>query len=355
MVVCCHRIHLCSTTAPYQSCRNQQVDERRQKDAPYDRVDRVCIQTCSSCSFLRFGVFSVWTGVDPSLPKSELLIRTEGGDIVDVHIECASQHMAWAIVAFCWEGTLICFSAAVAFQSRNIPQAFNESRVVGNMSYAFFIFLAFRLLIFFMPTSVLQPSAKNGITSLLLTVESLAAISLYFGPKFLSIYRGEDDSERGARSIVSSGVSMLTSKVDPICPMCGGLKKEGKHQKEARDKPKIITHAKTEDLSRLESTEIDYTERSENQKSSTEFVDVEKNSAVDYNENDADVEEIPSKAVEPNCTSLEADDAENSVEFDGVKTCDEDEGFNDFQQFLKSPSEVAPQMDTNEEKPSNKE
>ena len=38
---------------------------------------------------------SVWTGVDPSLPKSELIIRTEGGNIVDVHIECVSQHMVW--------------------------------------------------------------------------------------------------------------------------------------------------------------------------------------------------------------------------------------------------------------------
>lgn len=144
---------------------------------------------------------------------------------------------------------------------------------------------------------------------------------------------------------------MLTSKVDPICPMCGGLKEEGKHQKEARDKPKIITRATTEDLSRLDSiTETDFPERSEDQKSPTEFVDVEKNSAVDYNENDADVEKIPSKAVEPDCTSLEADDAENSAEFDGDKTCDEGEGFNEFQQFLNSPSEVAPQMDINEEK-----
>ena len=134
---------------------------------------------------------------------------------------------------------------------------------------------------------------------------------------------------------------MLTSKVDPICPMYGGLKEEGKSQKETRDKPRIITHAKTEDLSRLEPTEIDYPDQSENQKSLTEFVDVEKNSAVDYNENDAQAEEISSKAVGPDGTSLEAGDAENSAEFDGDKTCDEVQGFNNFQQFLKSPSHGA--------------
>ena len=124
---------------------------------------------------------------------------------------------------------------------------------------------------------------------------------------------------------------MLSSKDDPICPMCGGNKKEGKSQKEAEDRPKIITHAKTEDLSCLEDTEVDYPEGAENQKSLTEFIDVEKNSTADDNESDADVKEFPSKGVEPNCTSLEAGNAENSAEFDGgghVTTTKDSTNFN---------------------------
>jgi len=88
------------------------------------------------------------------------------------------------IIAFSFEAILICFSAAVAFQSRKIRQAFNESRVVGNMAYTFFLFLLFRALAFFLPSSLIQPSLKNGITSLLLTLESLVGMGLYFGTKF---------------------------------------------------------------------------------------------------------------------------------------------------------------------------
>lgn len=91
------------------------------------------------CVLIVILFLSLWTGIDPPVPKSELVLRTETGNTVDEHVQCSSDHMAWELIAFSWEAFLICSAAAVAFISRNIRQAFNESRVVGNVTYSMFI------------------------------------------------------------------------------------------------------------------------------------------------------------------------------------------------------------------------
>ena len=68
-------------------------------------------------------------------------------------------------------------------------QAFNESKVVGNMAYSSFFFFVFRVMLYIMPDSVIQPSLKNAITGLLITFESFVVMGLYFGPKFRAIYK----------------------------------------------------------------------------------------------------------------------------------------------------------------------
>ena len=131
---------------------------------------------------------SIWTGVDAPVPEETLSLRNEGGAIVDVHVQCTSSHRVWEVIAYSWEGILICCAAAVAFISRNIIQAFNESRVVGNMAYSSFFFFVFRVLVYLLPDSVIQPSLKNAITGLLITFESYVVMGLYFGAKFMAIY-----------------------------------------------------------------------------------------------------------------------------------------------------------------------
>lgn len=143
---------------------------------------------------------SIWTIVDRPTPESELVLRNQGGDDVDVHVQCSSKSMVWALIVFCWEGVLICASAAVAYISRNIPSAFNESRALGNVAYASFLFFVFRIIVFALPDIVLQPSLKNAIISLLLTSESLVLIGMYFGVKFYSIYKHESLAQTIARS-----------------------------------------------------------------------------------------------------------------------------------------------------------
>ena len=182
---------------------------------------------------------SIWTGVDAPSPESELVLRYEGGNEVDVYVKCSSDSVIWEFIAIAWEGVLICCAAAVAYLSRKIPQAFNESRIVGNVAYVAFMFFIFKFLIYIMPESVLQPSLKNALTSLFLTLESLVLIGMYFGVKFYSIYKHEDAQEKGS-SIVSrmSSVGSETSYVpktstvaslnysnpktlnDERCPLC---------------------------------------------------------------------------------------------------------------------------------------
>ena len=145
-----------------------------------------CLFSVTSKAYL-----SIWTAIDPPKPEDELVLREENGKEVDVHIQCSTKNMAWQAIAFGWEAVLICSAAAVAFLSRHIRQAFNESKVVCNVAYSSFFFLVFRLLVFFLPDPILQPSLKNLITSLILTTQSLVVMAMYFGTKFYSIYKRE--------------------------------------------------------------------------------------------------------------------------------------------------------------------
>lgn len=73
-----------------------------------------------------------------------------------------------------------------------------------------------------MPGSILQASPKNSVTSLLLTLESLVAIGIYFGTKFYDIKQGKDDQERGGNSAASTGRSFnfRSSTTSELCPLC---------------------------------------------------------------------------------------------------------------------------------------
>ena len=46
---------------------------------------------------------SIWTGVDAPVPEETLSLRSEGGTVVDVHIQCTSTNKIWEVIAYGWE------------------------------------------------------------------------------------------------------------------------------------------------------------------------------------------------------------------------------------------------------------
>ena len=172
--------------------------------------------------FLVVIYLSVWTGVDPPVPKTELVLSDESSNIVVEEVLCASEYAAWEVIAFVWEASLICSSVAVAVLSRNINQAFNELLTVGNLTYTLFIFLAARCTVFFVPDELVQPSTKIAVTSILLTSESLMGIGIYFCTKFLSIYKRKDDAGNGRSVNTATSTLMFNAgTVRDTCPLCG--------------------------------------------------------------------------------------------------------------------------------------
>jgi len=193
-----------------------------------------------------------WTVVDPPSPRVEMLLSEENGYIVHLSRECASDRPTWHIVAMCWQIILLVCATVLAFQARDVRQEFNESKSLAIMDYSHFLFAIFRAIVFFMARARPPPDVVACTISFLLSFDSLFAVSIYFGPKIMTVVRKPHESsstiERGS-SIMgislgilggSSGLSqsrtpstappiLLTSagRAGVICRFCGQSQASG--------------------------------------------------------------------------------------------------------------------------------
>ena len=75
-----------------------------------------------------------------------------------------------------------------AFQMRNLPEAFNESLTLAVMVYSNFIFVMLRLVIQLLSHSE-NRQMLSRLRSIVLSLDTIATILIYFVPKFLSTDR----------------------------------------------------------------------------------------------------------------------------------------------------------------------
>ena len=129
---------------------------------------------------------SVWTALDPPRRKQQLILsdrKTETGSAyVDVQGECSSSFSYWKNVAFCWQGILLICGTALAFQTRNMRQEFNESLVLAIMMYSHCVFLLL-IIIVDQLFSTLSSGVCDTATSYILSLDSLVSLIVYFAPK----------------------------------------------------------------------------------------------------------------------------------------------------------------------------
>jgi 7 transmembrane sweet-taste receptor of 3 GCPR len=144
----------------------------------------------------------VWTVIDPPQRKAQYEltdrqymmgtgVAADANDtsasamfeatVVQVHYYCTSNSEAWHFVAIGWNVILILFATALAFQSRNVNQDFNEARVLSRLIYSHFLFVLLRAMALFVESSMSVP-----MLSIIFSVDTIFMLLVYFVPKFLA-------------------------------------------------------------------------------------------------------------------------------------------------------------------------
>lgn len=139
-----------------------------------------------------------WTVVDTPKRVNNLTLKTDEFTTVCVYAGCASKSPVWKLMALVWETLLLLSSTVLAYQSREIIQQLNESHWLAFLVYSHTVFLLIRLVVnVLLVSNMIQSSMSTKIIAVLLALETLAAIAIYFVPKFCLILR----NPKGTRGI----------------------------------------------------------------------------------------------------------------------------------------------------------
>jgi hypothetical protein len=157
----------------------------------------------------------VWTIVDPpqrqvvyvltdsSTPNNEL--------VVEQQFFCASRYSSWTVINLIWMSFLLVCAAVLAFQTRGVRQEFNESQTMTLMIYSHAIFLVLRV-VSVLASTLPEPALVIG-KSIILSLDTLATLVIYFLPKFLIT---DDEHIRSARQLRDSSWMLSRSELDRV-------------------------------------------------------------------------------------------------------------------------------------------
>jgi hypothetical protein len=154
------------------------------------KIERhVLHRTVFIISFLVAVALIIWTCVDPPKRNEEYMltdtVTKEGATVVTVNFYCSTESDAWKIAGLVWESLLLITASVLAFQTRNLVKEFNESRSLATMIYSHFVFVVARIFIFFLLPGVVSEHTLTMCLSLIFSVDTMAAIFIYFVPKFM--------------------------------------------------------------------------------------------------------------------------------------------------------------------------
>ena len=141
---------------------------------------------------------TLWTVFDTFRQETIYILGLNDDDntnLVHAHNACESKSPVWQTAAFGFEAIILIAITILTYQSRDVIEELNESQLLAFMVYSHFLFLVMRLLVFMLMLSGLIPNALcRRIISLLVSSDTLAAIFIYFGPKFIKVIKNPDSS-----------------------------------------------------------------------------------------------------------------------------------------------------------------
>jgi len=135
--------------------------------------------------FITFIFLVLWTWLDPFVPKEILELD---GSIITITYQCESNSIIWVIVGlFAWKTLLLICALVLAFLTRNVIKAFNESHKLAIMTYnhVFFMIVSFMC---YASKKYLSYNLVRGLTSISFSFDIIMTILIYFVPKLQSVH-----------------------------------------------------------------------------------------------------------------------------------------------------------------------
>ena len=138
----------------------------------------------------------LWTILDSPERREDRYLK--GLNVVSTAVVCASDSALWDLMVLGWNGVLILCATVLAFQSRNFQEDFNDSKSLGTMIYSHFVFTALRVVAFALSGMrfsedehsggypPIEPSTWAAASSFLLSLDVIAAVTIYVLPKVVS-------------------------------------------------------------------------------------------------------------------------------------------------------------------------
>lgn len=135
-----------------------------------------------------------WTVQSPPKAVEKLDLPEEFSTTVKVSLICRSEQIIWSLIPKIWHTLLLLVASVLAFQSRGIVPEFNESRTIGIMVYSHFLFMVFRLIVFFLGIrGDVAPNVFQASISYLYTFDTLFATAIYVIPKCIEAKKDSAD------------------------------------------------------------------------------------------------------------------------------------------------------------------
>ena len=115
------------------------------------------------------------------------------------------ESTVWRSLCFVWECILLVIAIILTFQSFNVVEELNETRYFAFMIYSHFFFLLLRLLAFILVNfDRISSATQLRIASVLVSCDTIAAIAIYFIPKFLLVMTPEKSNNVPKQNICVS-------------------------------------------------------------------------------------------------------------------------------------------------------
>ena len=130
----------------------------------------------------------VWTAVDGPRDEMEFEYGSDEFTILSRHGCSLGDSQVWRSLCFAWECILLVIATVLTFQSYNVMEELNETRYFAFMIYSHFFFLLMRLLTFLLlHFDRISSATQLRIMSILVSCDAIAAIAIYYIPKFLIV------------------------------------------------------------------------------------------------------------------------------------------------------------------------
>ena len=164
---------------------------RRAKINPYHLTKNVTI----SITIVLVYLFT-WTVMDlPRMKDHQFVLKNDFDSTVEVSRGCTSRSNHWRMVAFGFECIILFSTLVLSYQSRDIIEKLNESNCLMYLVYTHSAFLLMRLTVYGLGSRTILVQ----INSILLALETIAAIVVYFVPQFIQISK---KNNRGANNVI---------------------------------------------------------------------------------------------------------------------------------------------------------